>query len=45
MRQLINNLLVPVVMRLLIWQAEKRKRPFIGSINVVNRCNLHCAGC
>lgn len=45
MRQLTNNLLVPVVMRFLIWQAEKRKRPFIGSINVVNRCNLHCAGC
>ena len=45
MRRLTNNLLVPVAMRLLIWQAEKRKRPFIGSINVVNRCNLHCAGC
>ena len=30
---------------LVLWQAEKRKRPLIASINVVNRCNLHCAGC
>jgi hypothetical protein len=29
----------------LLWQAEKRNRPFIASVNVVNRCNLHCAGC
>jgi MoaA/NifB/PqqE/SkfB family radical SAM enzyme len=25
--------------------AERHKRPLIASINVVNRCNLHCAGC
>ncbi len=31
--------------RLFLWQAEKRNRPLIASINVVNRCNLHCAGC
>ena len=24
---------------------RKRQRPFIASINVVNRCNLNCAGC
>ncbi len=25
--------------------AERHQRPLIASINVVNRCNLHCAGC
>ena len=25
--------------------AQRRQRPLIASINVVNRCNLHCAGC
>ncbi len=33
------------LIRFALWQAEKRKRPLIASINVVNRCNLHCAGC
>jgi MoaA/NifB/PqqE/SkfB family radical SAM enzyme len=45
MRWLTNILLAPVLIRFMLWQAEKRKRPFIASINVVNRCNLHCAGC
>lgn len=25
--------------------AESRGRPLIASINVINQCNLHCAGC
>lgn len=25
--------------------AEKNGRPLIASINVINQCNLHCAGC
>jgi len=45
MRWLTNNLLFPILIRFMLWQAEKRNRPFIASINVVNRCNLHCAGC
>ncbi len=45
MRWLTKNFLVSFLIRFLLWQAEKRNRPFIASINVVNRCNLHCAGC
>jgi len=45
MRWFTKNFLAPVLIRFLVWQAEKRNRPFIASINVVNRCNLHCAGC
>ena len=40
-----TDLFLAPALRFLIWQAEKRNRPFIASINVVNRCNLHCAGC
>ena len=40
-----NPVLSFPLIRLALWQAEKRKRPLIASINVVNRCNLHCAGC
>ncbi len=42
---LVNPFLSPALIRLVLWWAEKRKRPLIASINVVNRCNLHCAGC
>ena len=45
MRCFTKNFLTPVFIRFLLWQAEKHNRPFIASINVVNRCNLHCAGC
>ena len=45
MRWFTNSSLSPTLLRLVLWQAEKRKRPLIASINVVNRCNLHCAGC
>jgi MoaA/NifB/PqqE/SkfB family radical SAM enzyme len=45
MTWLTNPLQAPTFLRFILWQAEKRKRPFIASINVVNRCNLHCAGC
>jgi MoaA/NifB/PqqE/SkfB family radical SAM enzyme len=34
-----------VLLRAGIGLAERRQRPLIASINVVNRCNLHCAGC
>jgi MoaA/NifB/PqqE/SkfB family radical SAM enzyme len=37
--------LAPAFLRFIYWRAEKHKRPLIASINVVNRCNLHCAGC
>src|SRR3989440_12136421 len=40
-----TDLFVAPALRFLLWQAKKRNRPFIASINVVNRCNLHCAGC
>lgn len=40
-----RKLVVTSTVRFVFWQAEKRRRPFIASINVVNRCNLHCAGC
>ena len=42
---LANPLMPPTLIRFVIWWAELRKRPLIASINVVNRCNLHCAGC
>src|ERR1700687_3398014 len=42
---LANPLMPPTFIRFVIWWAELRKRPLIASINVVNRCNLHCAGC
>lgn len=45
MRWFTNSSLSPTLLRFVLWQAEKRKRPLIASINVVNRCNLHCAGC
>jgi MoaA/NifB/PqqE/SkfB family radical SAM enzyme len=45
MTWLTNPFQTPTFLRFILWQAEKRKRPFIASINVVNRCNLHCAGC
>lgn len=34
-----------VFLRIGIGLAERHQRPLISSINVVNRCNLHCAGC
>lgn len=37
--------LAPALLRFVYGRAEKRQRPLIASINVVNRCNLHCAGC
>ena len=33
------------VVRAGITLAERHQRPLIASINIVNRCNLHCAGC
>src|SRR6266702_5897073 len=42
---LVNPFLSPALIRFVLWWAEMRKRPLIASINVVNRCNLHCAGC
>src|SRR2546425_10757921 len=36
--------LSPNLIRFVFWWTEMRKRPLIASINVVNRCNLHCAG-
>ncbi len=45
MRWFTNPFLTPALLRFTLWLAKKRNRPFIGSINVVNRCNLHCAGC
>jgi MoaA/NifB/PqqE/SkfB family radical SAM enzyme len=42
---LFHNLLVTPTVRFMFWRVEKRQRPLIASINVVNRCNLHCAGC
>src|SRR5205823_14221965 len=42
---LTNSFISPALIRIALWWAEMRKRPLIASINVVNRCNLHCAGC
>jgi MoaA/NifB/PqqE/SkfB family radical SAM enzyme len=37
--------LAPALLRFIYGRAERHQRPLIASINVVNRCNLHCAGC
>lgn len=42
---LVNSFIFSTLIRIVFWWAEMRKRPLIASINVVNRCNLHCAGC
>ncbi len=42
---LANPFLPPALIRFVLWWAEMRRRPLVASINVVNRCNLHCAGC
>jgi MoaA/NifB/PqqE/SkfB family radical SAM enzyme len=38
-------ILAPTLLRLFYRRSERHQRPLIASINVVNRCNLHCAGC
>jgi MoaA/NifB/PqqE/SkfB family radical SAM enzyme len=37
--------IAPAFLRYIYRRAERHQRPLIASINVVNRCNLHCAGC
>ena len=40
-----NSIVASFLLKLVLKHAENKKRPFIASINIVNRCNLFCAGC